>query len=82
MCTHVCVYVCSGIHCTPFWIWMLCCAYCLVVYLLEISTADTSLIKALTSQFSIYAADGGVSNDTFRYVHLLLILPCRSCYSY
>lgn len=79
---HMCMYVCSGIHCTPFWIWMLCSALYLVVYLLEISTADTSLIKALMSQFSIYATVGGVSNDTFRYVHLLLILLCRSHYSY
>ena len=61
---------------------MLRCVCCLVVYLLEISTADTSLIKALTSQFSIYATDGGVSNDTFRYAHFLLTLPCGSCYSY
>jgi hypothetical protein len=79
---HICMYVCSGIHCIPFWIWMLCCALYLVVYLLEISTADTSLIKALISQFSIYATGGGVSTDAFRYVHLLLILLCRSCYSY
>ena len=79
---HVCVYVCSGIHCTPFLIWTLCCVCCLVVYLLEIRTTDTSLIKALISQFSIYATDGGVSNDTFRYAHLLLILSCGSCYSY
>jgi len=79
MCVCLCVCGSSSIHCTPFWIWMLCCALYLVVYLLEISTADTSLIKALMSQFSIYATVGGVSNDAFRYVHLLSILLCRSC---
>jgi len=55
ICMYVCMYVCSGIHGTPFWIWMLCCVLYLVVYLLEISTADRSLIKARMSQFNIYA---------------------------
>ena len=87
VCTHVCVYVCSGIHSSPFWFGMLCCACCLVICLLEISTTDTSLIKAPTSQFSIYATFGGVSNDTFRFVHLLSILladhiTVTSCYCF
>jgi len=55
VCMHACMHVCSGIHCTPFWIWMLCCVLYLVVYLLEISTADRSLIKTLMSQSNIYA---------------------------
>jgi hypothetical protein len=52
------------------------------VYLFEISTTAAGLIKTVTSHFSIYAADGVVSNDAYRPAHLLLIVPYGSCCSY
>jgi hypothetical protein len=82
--TYVCVCVCAYVCVLAFTVFHFGfrCHVVHYIWLFEINTADKSLIKTVMSQYGIYATDGCVINETFKHVHLLLILHFGSYYSY